>query len=122
MVFVTFLARAGLEASLRYILRIGLERIRKKNMNVASIFREEIAKIPDVKMFGPEEECKRSSIVTFMPQAADSSTLVRKLEQNNMIFAARDIGGGKKAVRAAPHFFNSEEEATTAASYIKSLL
>ena len=55
-------------------------------MNVASILREEIANIPDVKMFGPEEECKRSSIVTFMPQAADSSTLVRKLEQNNMIF------------------------------------
>ena len=120
--FRNFPGAAGLEASLRYILRIGLERIRKKNMNVASILREEIAKIPDVKMFGPEEECKRSSIVTFMPQAADSSTLVRKLEQNNMIFAARDIGGGKKAVRAAPHFFNSEEEATTAASYIKSLL
>ena len=120
--FRNFPGAAGLEASLRYILRIGLERIRKKNMNVASILREEIAKIPDVKMFGPEEECKRSSIVTFMPLAADSSTLVRKLEQNNMIFAARDIGGGKKAVRAAPHFFNSEEEATTAASYIKSLL
>jgi cysteine desulfurase/selenocysteine lyase len=120
--FRNFPGAAGLEASLRYILRIGLERVRKKNMNVAGIFREEIGKIPVVKMYGPEEESKRSSIVTFMPQTADSSTLVKKLEQNSMIFAARDIGGGKKAVRAAPHFFNSEEEALTAASYIKSLL
>jgi cysteine desulfurase / selenocysteine lyase len=120
--FRNFPGAAGLEASLRYILRIGLERIRKKNMNVAGIFREEIAKIPVVKMYGPDDESKRSSIVTFMPQAADSSTLVKKLEQNSIIFAARDIGGGKKAVRAAPHFFNSEEEASTAASYIKSLL
>jgi cysteine desulfurase/selenocysteine lyase len=120
--FRNFPGAAGLEASLRYILRIGLERIRKKNMNVAGIFREEIAKIPVVKMYGPDHENKRSSIVTFMPQTADSSTLVKKLEQNSIIFAARDIGGGKKAVRAAPHFFNSEEEASTAASYIKSQL
>ena len=120
--FRNFPGAAGLEASLRYILRIGLERLRERNMKVAGIFREEISKIPVVKMYGPEEERKRSSIVTFMPQTADSSTLVKKLEQNSIIFAARDIGGGKKAIRAAPHFFNNEEEASTAASYIKSLL
>ena len=120
--FRNFPGAAGLEASLRYILRIGLERLRKRNMKVAGIFREEISKIPVVKMYGPEEERTRSSIVTFMPQTADSSTLVKNLEQNSIIFAARDIGGGKKAVRAAPHFFNNEEEASTAASYIKSLL
>ena len=120
--FRNFPGAAGLEASLRYILRIGLERIRKKNMNVASILREEIAKIPAVKMYGPDEESKRSSIVTFMPQKADSSTLVKQLAQNRIILAARDTGGGKKAVRAAPHFFNSEEEASITASHIKDLL
>jgi cysteine desulfurase / selenocysteine lyase len=120
--FRNFPGAAGLEASLRYILRIGLERIRKKNMNVAGILRDEIAKIPAVKMYGPDDESKRSSIVTFMPQKADPSTLIRQLEQNRIILAARDIGRGKKVVRAAPHFFNSEEEASIAASYVKSLL
>ncbi len=120
--FRNFPGAAGLEASLRYILRIGLERIRKKNMNVASILREEIAKIPAVKMYGPDDESKRSSIVTFMPPKADSSTLVRQLEQKGIILAARDIGDGKKAVRAAPHFFNSEEEASIIANYVKDLL
>jgi cysteine desulfurase/selenocysteine lyase len=120
--FRNFPGVAGLEASLRYILRIGLERIRKKNMNVASILREEIAKIPAVKMYGPDDESKRSSIVTFMPPKADSSTLVRQLEQKRIILAARDIGDGKKAVRAAPHFFNSEEEASIIANYVKDLL
>ena len=120
--FRNFPGAAGLEASLRYILRIGLERIRKKNMNVAGILREEIAKIPAVKMYGPDDESKRSSIVTFMPQKADSSTLIRQLEQNRIILAARDIGCGKKVVRAAPHFFNSEDEASITASYVKSLL
>jgi cysteine desulfurase/selenocysteine lyase len=121
--FRNFPGAAGLEASLRYILRIGLEKIRKKNMNVASILREEIAKIPAVKMYGPDDESKRSSIVTFMPPKADSSsTLVKQLEQNRIILAARDIGAGKKAVRAAPHFFNSEEEASIIANYVKGLL
>jgi cysteine desulfurase / selenocysteine lyase len=121
--FRNFPGAAGLEASLRYILRIGLERIRKKNMNVASILREEIAKIPAVKMYGPDDESKRSSIVTFMPPKADiSSSLVKQLEQNRVILAARDIGGGKKAVRATPHFFNSEEEASIIANYVKDLL
>jgi cysteine desulfurase/selenocysteine lyase len=120
--FRNFPGAVGLEASLRYILRIGLKRIRKKNMNVAGILREEIAKIPAVKMYGPDDESKRSSIVTFIPQKADSSTLIRQLEQNRIILAARDIGRGKKAVRAAPHFFNSEEEASITASYVKSLL
>ena len=120
--FRNFLGAAGLEASLRYILRIGPERIRKKNMNVASILREEIAKIPAVKMYGPDDESKRSSIVTFMPPKADSSTLVRQLEEKRIILAARDVGDGKKAVRAAPHFFNSEEEASIIANYVKDLL
>ena len=120
--FRNFPGAAGLEASLRYVLRIGLERVRKKNISVAGIFREEIERIPIVKMYGPDDESKRSSIVTFIPQTADSSTLVRKLEQNSIIFAVRDIGGRRKAVRAAPHFFNSEEEASTAAIHIKRLL
>ena len=121
--FRNFPGAAGLEASLRYILRIGLERIRKKNMNVANILREEIGKMSTVKMYGPDDESKRSSIVAFMPLKADSSsTLVRQLEQNRIMLAARDIGAGKKVVRAAPHFFNSEEEASIIANYIKGLL
>jgi cysteine desulfurase/selenocysteine lyase len=119
--FRNFPGSAGLEASLRYILRVGLEQVRKRNMKVANVLRDEIGKIPGVRLYGPNDESMRTSIVTFMAPA-DSSALVKKLEQNSIIFAARDVGGGKKAVRAAPHFFNNEEEATTAASHVKSLI
>ncbi|MFL6509838.1 MAG: aminotransferase class V-fold PLP-dependent enzyme [Nitrososphaera sp.] len=120
--FRNFPGVAGLESSLRYILRLGLDRIRKKNSNVASILHEEIAKISAIKMYGPDDEKKRSSIVTFMTQRSDSLTLVRKLEQNRIVLAARYVGGGKKAVRASPHFFNSEEEASIVASHVRDLL
>ncbi len=121
--FRNYPGSAGLESSLRYILRIGVGSIREMNMRVARVLRDEIGKIPGVELYGPEEEDKRSSIVTFMPPSgSNSSEIVKRLEQNNIVFAARDIGGGKKAVRAAPHFFNSEEEAMTAASYVRNLV
>ena len=119
--FRNFPGAAGLEASMRYMLRIGLASVRERNMKVANALRSEIEKISGVRMYGPDDENKRTSIVTFMTPA-DSSTIVKKLEQNSIIFAARDVGGGRKAVRAAPHFFNSEEEAATAAGYLKSLI
>lgn len=118
--FRNYPGAAGLEASMRYILRVSLEDVRKRNMKVATAFRDEIAKMPGVRLYGPDDENKRTSIVTFLTPA-DSSTVVKKLEQNRIIFAARDVGG-KKAIRAAPHFFNTEEEAVTAASSVKSLL
>lgn len=118
--FRNFPGAAGLEASLRYILRIGLEDVRRRNMKVANALRDEIGKIPGVKMYGPDDEGRRTSIVTFIAPA-DSSAIVKKLELNGIIFAARDVGG-EKAVRAAPHFFNNEEEAATAASCVKSLV
>ena len=105
------------------MLRIGIGSIREMNMRVARVLRGEIGKIPGVELYGPEEEEKRSSIVAFMPPSgSNSSEIVKRLEQDNIVFASRDIGGGKKGVRATPHFFNSEEEAMTAARYIKNLL
>ena len=52
----------------------------------------------------------------------DAEKVVKKLEESSVIFAARDVGDGKKAVRASPHFFNDETEATTAIGYVRSML
>jgi cysteine desulfurase/selenocysteine lyase len=98
--FRNFPGAAGLEASLRYVLRIGIDRIRQMNMKVADALRDEMGRIPGVKMYGPDDEGRRSSIVTFMPPpaaAVDASTIVKKLEQNSTVFAARDVGSPKKA-------------------------
>ncbi len=111
---------AGLEAALRYVLRLGIENIREMNMKVADALREEVSKIKGAEMIGPADEKLRSSIVAFtLPKDADY--MVRKLAESNIVLAERDIGGGKKAVRAAPHFFNTEQEAADVASEIRRL-
>ena len=119
--FRNYPALAGLEASVRYLLRLGVANIRSKNMKVANLLRSELEKIPDVKLYGPEDENLRTSIVSFTSNKP-SKNIVDKLEENEIIFAERDVGSGTKAVRASPHFFNSEDEAMRAIEVIKRIL
>jgi cysteine desulfurase/selenocysteine lyase len=109
---------AGLEASLIYLKKIGMKTIRERNIRLANLLREEISKINGAILYGPENEDKRTSIVSFSIQDKDSKNLVEKLEKQNMILAVRDIFT-KKIVRASPHFFNTESEIQTVVDAIK---
>lgn len=121
--FRNYPGAAGLEAALRYVLRIGIENILDRNLRISRLIREELGRIPGVILYGPEDERQRSSIVSFLPpERMDAETLVKKLEESNVVFAARDGGEGKKVVRASPHFFNDEKEAATAIGYVKRLI
>lgn len=120
--FRNFPALAGLEASVRYLLRLGIGNIRRKNIRVANTLRRGLEKITDVKVYGPEDDYLRTSIISFSSKKMSSKSIVDKLEKNEIIFAERDVGGGTKAARASPHFFNSEDEATRAVEYIKNIL
>ena len=109
---------AGLEASIIYLKKIGIASIRKKNLKLANLLRQEISKINGAVLYGPEEEEQRISIVSFSIQGQDSKTLVARLEKENMILAVRDIFS-KKIVRASPHFFNTESEIDAVVNAIK---
>ncbi|WP_337862407.1 aminotransferase class V-fold PLP-dependent enzyme [Nitrososphaera sp.] len=120
--FRNYPGAAGLEAALRYVLRIGIDNIRAQNTKVANALRQELeSKTAAVtEFYGPEDGTKRTSIVSFA--AKDPAYVVRKLEENGVVLAERDVGGGKKAVRASPHFFNTEEEAARVAALARPLL
>lgn len=120
--FRNFPALAGLEASVRYLLRLGMNNIRRKNMKVANALRSELVKLNDVKLYGPDDENLRTSIVSFSSANKEAKTIVDKLRENEIIFAERDLGGGKKAVRASPHFFNTEEESARSIEQIKNIM
>ena len=120
--FRNFPALAGLEASVRYLLRLGMNNIKRKNMKVANALRGEIVKMKDMILYGPEDENLRTSIVSFTSNSKDAKAIVDKLGENEIIFAERDVGGGKKAVRASPHFFNTEEETVRSIEQIKNIV
>lgn len=100
---------AGLEASVNYLLKIGIENIRSKNIKLANLLREGLSKMDGVTLYGPEEEAKRTSIVSFTIKDEDPAVIVKRLEKQNMILAVREIFS-KKVIRASPHFFNTEFE------------
>jgi len=111
---------AGLEASVVYLLRLGLSSIRKKNIKLANLLREELSKVSGISLYGPEEPEKRTSIVSFSLLGQDPKIVVEKLEKQNMILAVREIFN-KKVIRASMHFFNTESEILKIVEAIKKL-
>ena len=111
---------AGLEASIVYLLRLGLDTVRKKNIKLANLLRDELSKISGITLYGPEEVEKRTSIVSFSIQGQEPKDVVEKLEKQNMILAVREIFS-KKVIRASMHFFNTESEILKVIEAIKKL-
>ena len=119
--FRNYPALAGLESSIRYLLRIGIPNICKKNKKLSNIFREEISKIKEIVIHEASEESMRSSMVSFSFTSNNNSrvkNLVERLEEKGMILAEREIGP-KKIVRASPHFYNTENEIIKTINEIK---
>lgn len=111
---------AGLEASIVYLLRLGLDTVRKKNIKLANLLLDELSKVPGITLYGPEESEKRTSIVSFSLQGQDPKIVVEKLEKQNIILAVREIFS-KKVIRASMHFFNTESEILKVVEAIKKL-
>ena len=118
--FRNYVGIVGLESSANYLLNFGMTNIRKKNQYLSNLFREELSKIPNIILYGPEDPNKRTSIVSFNIKGFDSQDIVNKLEKQNIILAVREILE-KKIVRASPHFFNTESEILQVIDAIKKL-
>ncbi len=115
---------AGLESSLRYILRLGISSIYKKNKKLSNLFREEINKIKEIVIHESNEEMYRSSMICFSFKNGNNNKagiLVERLQEKGIILAEREIGT-KKIVRASPHFYNTEDEIIKTTDEIKSIL
>ncbi len=103
---------AGLESSIRYLLRIGMHNIIQKNKKVSNIFREEIAKVKDIVIHESPEENLRSSMVCFSFRKNNNSTveaLVEKLQEKGIILAEREIGL-KKIAELPPTFITQKRK------------
>ncbi len=116
--FRNYVGIVGLESSANYLLKFGMNNIRKKNQYLSNVFREELSKIPDITLYGPEDQNARTSIVSFNVKGLESQQVVDKLEKQNIILAVREIMD-KKIVRASPHFFNTESQILDVVGAIK---
>jgi cysteine desulfurase/selenocysteine lyase len=118
--FRNYVGIVGLESSANYLLNFGMNNIREKNQYLSNLFREELSKIPNITLYGPDDQNIRTSIVSFNINGLDSQEVVDKLEKQNIVLAVREIMD-KKIVRASPHFFNTESQMIQVIDAIKKL-
>jgi len=118
--FRNYVGFVGLEASINYMLQFGLNNIRSKIMKLSNQMREELSKISGITLFGPEDQSKRTSIVSFSIDGQEPQKIVELLEKKKIVIAVREIVD-KKILRASPHFFNSEEEIQKVVDEIRKL-
>ncbi len=118
--FRNYVGMVGLESSINYLLQFGIHNIRDKIMKLANQLRDELLKISDVTMYGPDEPEKRTSIISFNINGHEPKTIVEKLEKQKIVLAVREILD-KEIIRVSPHFFNTESEIQTVIDAIKKL-
>jgi len=118
--FRNYVGMVGLESSIKYLLKFGMENIRKKDLYLANLLREELSKIKNIILYGSENPEERTSIVSFIIDGHDPNTIVQKLEKQNIVLAVREILD-QKIIRASPHFFNTEYEIFQVVNAIKNL-
>ena len=118
--FRNYVGIVGLESSVKYLLNFGMKNIHKKNQYLSNLFREELEKIPNIIIYGPDDPNERTSIVSFNIKGFDSQKIVDKFEKQNIILAVREIME-KKIIRVSPHFFNTESDMLKVIDEIKKL-
>lgn len=122
--FRNFPGLAGLEASLRYVLRIGISNIILRNKFLSSILREGLSKMDLLLLHEAEEEKYRSHMISFSFKKKNNDKINKlnlMLQDKGIILAEREMGE-RKILRISPHFYNSEEEMTRTLDFIKSII
>ena len=118
--FRNYVGLAGMESSVTFLQNLGWNNIRNHIINLSNLFIDEIGKIPESKVFGPENESDRTSIVSFEIEKHDPEKIVSKLAEKGIIIAKREIYE-KPVLRISPHIYNTKDEILSLVEELKKL-
>ena len=118
--FRNYVGLAGMESSVTFLQNLGWNNIRNHIISLSNLFIDEIGKIPESKVFCPEDESKRTSIVSFEIEKQDPEKIVTELAQKGIIVAKREIYE-KPVLRISPHIYNTKDEILNLTEELKKL-
>jgi selenocysteine lyase/cysteine desulfurase len=110
-----FASLYGMDASLRLIEDIGMERIEKRVLELAGVLRTELTNI-GAEFYEAKGPCLPSQIVTARLPGVDSASLAKTLAEQNINISAR-----RGYLRISPHFYNNEDDLSVLLSAIRKL-
>ena len=118
--FRNYVGLAGMESSVTFLQNLGWNNIRNHIISLSNLFIDEIGKIPESKVFCPEDESERTSIVSFEIEKQDPEKIVSELSQKGIIIAKREIYE-KPVLRISPHIYNTKDEILSLVEELKKL-
>jgi len=118
--FRNYVGLAGMESSVTFLQNLGWNNIRNHIISLSNLFIDEIGKIPESKVFCPEDESERTSIVSFEIEKHDPEKIVSELAQKGIIIAKREIYE-KPVLRISPHIYNTKDEILSLVEELKKL-
>ena len=118
--FRNYVGLAGMESSVTFLQNLGWNSIRNHIISLSNLFIDEIGKIPESKVFCPEDESERTSIVSFEIAKQDPEKIVTELAQKGIIVAKREIYE-KPVLRISPHIYNTKDEILSLVEELKKL-
>jgi cysteine desulfurase/selenocysteine lyase len=118
--FRNYVGLVGMESSITFLQNLGWDNIRNHIINLSNLFIDEIGKIPESRVFGPENEAERTSIVSFEIEKNDPEKIVSLLSEKGIIIAKREIYE-KPVLRISPHVFNTKDEILELVEELKKL-
>lgn len=124
---------AGLLAGVSFVLKQGVERIRKHEMDLTALLIDSLQGVTGLRMLGPSELSRRTAVVSLTIEGYVPDQLAAVLDQVYGIAtrsglhcapqAHRTAGSLEKgALRLSPGYFNTESEIATAVDSLKNIL
>ena len=118
--FRNYVGLAGMESSITYLQNLGLDNIRKHIMKLSNLFIDEIGKIAESRIYVPNDDSVRTSIVSFDIGKNNPEMIVSEFAKKGIIIAKREILD-KPILRISPHVFNTEDEVLRVIDELKKL-
>ena len=108
----------SLGAAIDYLTTIGMENVREHEKSLAFRCVEELKKIEEVKVFGPDDKFGRSNVVSFVMESAHPHDIAQILSDENICVSAghhcamplHTYLGIPASVRASFSLYNSEDD------------
>ena len=124
---------AGLVAGMEFILQEGLEKIRRHEEDLTQYFIDGLRKIPQIKIYGPQDASRQGAVVSINVGDEDSSEIAYILDSVFDIgtrpglhcapLAHRTIGTlDQGTVRFSFGYFNTKEELDMALDALKNIV
>ena len=99
----------GLQASLKFITSIGIERIRNHNEELSENFYSELGKLDGCEVLSPAERTARSSMITFRINGKNYNDVTNTMSKDNI--RVRPVGENElNGIRVSFHLYNDQND------------